>query len=71
MGVLAAAAVVAVVAGYAAHRFRARREMQAEIQAILRQYMPLEAEADDGLGLGGAGAGSARPSDGGAPLAEA
>ncbi len=51
VGVVAAAAVVALLAGFVVHRGRARAEARAEVAAILRQYMPLE--GDDNGGGGG------------------
>lgn len=47
IGIILAAALIAVAAGYALQRFKGRREMQTEIHAIMRQYMPLNAD-DDG-----------------------
>ncbi|KAK9804303.1 hypothetical protein WJX72_005862 [[Myrmecia] bisecta] len=43
-GILVAAVLLATLAGYAVHKLRMRRVMQTEIQAIMRQYMPLENE---------------------------
>ena len=46
------------VAGVAAYRWRARRDMRGEIQAIMREYMPLEhGEEELGRGLLGRGGG--------------
>ena len=56
VGVMAAAAVVAAGAGIVAHRFKAQREMRAEVEAILKQYMPLDG-GEGGGGGGGIGAG--------------
>ncbi|CAL8466083.1 g5619 [Coccomyxa elongata] len=41
-GIITAAALIAVVAGYAVHKLRMRHVMQNEIRDIMRQYMPLE-----------------------------
>ena len=53
VGVVAAAAGVALLAGIVVHRGRARAEARAEVAAILRQYMPLE--GDDGVNGDGGG----------------
>lgn len=41
-----AAALLAVLAGYAVQRFRIRQEMHSEIHEIMRQYMPLDSAED-------------------------
>ncbi|DBA89887.1 TPA: hypothetical protein ACH3X2_004741 [Trebouxia sp. C0005] len=41
-----AAAVLAILAGYAIQRFRIRQEMHEEIHEIMRQYMPLSSAED-------------------------
>jgi hypothetical protein len=53
---MGAAAVVAAVAGVAAHRYKAQVEMRREVEAILKQYMPLDG-GEGGGGLGGSGGG--------------
>jgi len=55
-GVMGAAAVGAAVAGVAAHRYKAQVEMRREVEAILKQYMPLDG-GEGGGGLGGSGGG--------------
>ena len=49
VGVVAAAAIVALLAGFVVHRGRSRAEARAEVAAILRQYMPLEGDDDSGV----------------------
>ena len=49
VGVVAAAAIVALLAGFIVHRRRARAEARAEVAAILRQYMPLEGDDNGGI----------------------
>ena len=53
VGVVAAAAAVALLAGCVVHKGRARAEARAEVAAILRQYMPLEGDADVNGGIPG------------------
>ncbi len=57
VGVMGAAAVVAALAGIVAHRFKAQREMRAEVEAILKQYMPLDGGEGGMGGMGGGGGG--------------
>jgi hypothetical protein len=65
-GVMASAAGIAALAGLVAHRLKARAELQAEVQAILREYVPLEGGVDGGFSpmASSGGGGSARASSG-------
>jgi hypothetical protein len=64
-GVMASAAGVAALAGLVAHRVRARAELQAEVQAILREYVPLDGGEGGFASLGGGGGGPAPHGAGG------